>query len=581
MMPALVGWLIVFAILLSLGAPLIAEVEFRDPDDELRLQQVRDLLGGQSWFDLHQYRIDAASGGVAMHWSRVIDLPVAGIMLAMRPFLGPAGAELAALLAVPGLTLLTIMTLVGWIANRALGRGPTWCAVLALGFAAPVIVQMLPLRIDHHAWQIALALSAMAAFLDSNERRGGWVTGGALALWMAISFEGVPLSAWFIALLALGALYDGTLRTRLVAAIQSLAVVSAAVFLATRGVADLANHCDAIAPVHLAAFAWGALAIATPAAIWPQSRLALAAGLAAAGAGALAMIAIAAPQCASGSFEMLDPVVRSFWYERVMEGKPIFESPVHIIAQHIIPPVIGLWSAVALWRRSDGALARFWLFYALVLAGALVLGIAVARAASIPGALAAVPLGWRIFGWLSGLKRPANPFLRVGELAATAVLIFAVLMPVVPVLAFEQLVERPGTEKRYEKELSLSCSTRAASSALAALPRGNILAPLDFGPNIILNSQMGVLATGHHRGAPAMRQVIDAFSGDADNARATMRRNGLRYVIVCPKVQEMDLYRERAPAGFAAQLLDGRAPGWLRPVPLPREAGFKMWERVD
>lgn len=580
-LPVLVVWLLIYATLLSLGWSTITNLEFRDPDDELRLQQVRDLLAGQGWFDLTQYRIDSAAGGVAMHWSRLIDLPIAAIILLARPMLGAAGAELAALLAVPALTLLSIVALVGWMANRVLGRGSAWCAVLALAFAAPVIVQVLPLRIDHHAWQITCALGAMAAFLDSNERRGGWLTGAALAAWMAISFEGLPLSAWFIALLALGALCDAALRLRLIAAMQALAVVSAGLFLATRGIADLANHCDAIAPVHLAIFGWGALTITATATIWPRSRLALAAGLVAAGAGALGMIAQAAPQCITGTFDMLDPVVRSFWYERVMEGKPIFESPAHIIAQHTLPPLLGLVSAIALARRSQRPQARFWLFYALVLAGALALGIAVARAASIAGALAAVPLGWRIHSWLVGLRRPAQPVLRIAELAGTAMLIFVVLMPVVPALAIEKLVESPDKGPRYYKELALSCRAEKASEALAALPRGNILAPLDFGPTIILHSDMSVLATGHHRGAPAMRQVIDAFSGTPEDARAIMRRNRLVYVVVCPNVQEMDLYRERAPDGFAVHLLDGRAPAWLRPVPLPAASGLKMWEVAE
>jgi len=581
LLPVLMGWVVIYGALILMSWSVIGNLEFRDPDDELRLQQVRDLLAGQGWFDLTQYRIAAASGGVAMHWSRLVDLPIAAVILIARPLLGAAGAELAALLVVPALTLLSIVALVGWTADRALGRGPAWCAVLALAFAAPAIVQMLPLRIDHHAWQITCALAAMAAFLDSNERRGGWLTGGALAAWMAISFEGLPLSAWFIALLALGALYDAALRTRLVAAMQGLAVVSAGLFLATRGIADLVNHCDAIAPVHLAAFGWGALAITGAATFWPRSRLALLAGLFAAGAGALAMVAVAAPQCASGSFEMLDPVVRSWWYERVMEGKPIFESPAHIIAQHILPPLLGLWSAITLARRSQGPLARFWLFYALVLVGALALGVAVARSAAIAGALGAVPLGWRIHGWMTGLRRPRQPVLRLAELTAMAALIFLVLMPVVPALAIEKLALQDEDAPEYYKDLALSCNAAKASEQLRALPRAGILASLDFGPNILLNTDMSVLATGHHRGAKAMRQVIDAFSGAPDDALEIMRRNRLRYVVLCPDVQEMDLYRERAPNGFAVRLLEGRAPAWLRPIALPAASGLRMWKRVD
>ena len=52
-------------------------------DDAMRLVQVRDLLAGQGWFDLTQYRLNPPDG-VAMHWSRLIDLPIA-ILHPRRP----------------------------------------------------------------------------------------------------------------------------------------------------------------------------------------------------------------------------------------------------------------------------------------------------------------------------------------------------------------------------------------------------------------------------------------------------------------------------------------------------------------
>lgn len=577
----LIAWVVIYGGLLVMSQGTIVDLEFRDPDDQLRLQQVRDLLAGQSWFDLHQYRVDPAGGGVPMHWSRLVDIPIAGLMLLLRPLLGTAGAELVTLVAVPAFTLLAIVAITGWMATRVLPRGAAILSLAAMGFAVPVMLQVLPLRIDHHGWQIALFLAAMAAMLDPSERRGGWITGAALAAWMAISFEGLPLSAWIIAVLALFALWDAAARPRLVAAMFSLATTSAALFLATRGIADLANHCDAIAPVHLAIFAWGALAIGLANAWRPQSRVVLLAGLAGAGTGALALVAFAAPQCATGTFDMLDPVVRSFWYDNVQEGKTLFLSPWHLVAQHLLPSLVGLGVALALARKSDGPLRRWWLTCALVLAAGAVLAMAVSRSASYASALATLPLGYLIYSLLTGLKRSANPALRVGELLSVAALIFAILLPAVPTMALEKLVGARSADAAERPAMTIACKTSEAASAIAALPSGDILAPMDFGPDILVGSNRGVLATGHHRGAPAIRKVIDAFSGTPEEARRIMRANRLRYAIVCPKVQEMDLYRKRAPDGFAVRLLDGRALAWLRPVPLPAASGLKMWEVVE
>ena len=161
-----------------------------------------------------------------------------------------------------------------------------------------------------------------------------------------------------------------------------------------------------------------------------------------------------------------------------------------------------------------------------------------------------------------------------------AALIFSVLLPVMPVMGVESLFDNTIAEGA-NKDASLACSVRKAGNTIDLLPAGDILAPLDFGPNVLLNSNKGVLATGHHRGAKAMRDVIDAFIGTPAQARAIMHKHKLRYLMICPKVQEMDLYRKRAPKGFAAQLLDGQVPAWLRPVPLPAASGLRMWALAE
>ena len=48
--------------------------EAMSTDDAMRLVEVRDLINGQGWFDLRQYRLNPP--GVLMHWSRVIDFPL-------------------------------------------------------------------------------------------------------------------------------------------------------------------------------------------------------------------------------------------------------------------------------------------------------------------------------------------------------------------------------------------------------------------------------------------------------------------------------------------------------------------------
>src|SRR5260370_39180758 len=76
----------------TLAVPVIKDGVFdaMSTDDAMRLVEVRDLIAGQAWFDLAQHRLDPP--GVSMHWSRVIDAPLAALILLLRPLAGAAAA---------------------------------------------------------------------------------------------------------------------------------------------------------------------------------------------------------------------------------------------------------------------------------------------------------------------------------------------------------------------------------------------------------------------------------------------------------------------------------------------------------
>jgi len=197
----LLVWLGLCLLTLIINAKSIIDIQFPDPDDLLRLLQVRDWMAGQSWFDLHQYRIDPPAGA-AMHWTRLIDPPIAAVILALRPVLGQHLAELAALALIPLLTLGCVLALVARFARRMFGTEVGLFACLVLAISVPVLHQLRPLRIDHHGWQIVMALIALNAAFANNPRKGGTIAGLALAFWLTSSIEGLPLAAAHIGLFA-------------------------------------------------------------------------------------------------------------------------------------------------------------------------------------------------------------------------------------------------------------------------------------------------------------------------------------------------------------------------------------------
>ena len=57
-----------------------------DTDDNIRFVQVKDWLAGQGWYDLRQYRLNPPEGA-DIHWSRIVDLPIAALMLFFGAFM--------------------------------------------------------------------------------------------------------------------------------------------------------------------------------------------------------------------------------------------------------------------------------------------------------------------------------------------------------------------------------------------------------------------------------------------------------------------------------------------------------------
>ncbi|RYD87174.1 MAG: hypothetical protein EOP61_36095, partial [Sphingomonadales bacterium] len=163
-------WLLACAILLYIARANIAGLQMWDPDDYLRLQQVRDWLGGQSFFDITQYRIDPPDG-VTMHWSRIGDLPIAALILLLRPVLGPAVAELVAASAVPLLILGGSLSALALITARLAGRRAALVAAMLATTAPLILFHVMPLRIDHHGMQTMFGLFAVAACFDRNALR--------------------------------------------------------------------------------------------------------------------------------------------------------------------------------------------------------------------------------------------------------------------------------------------------------------------------------------------------------------------------------------------------------------------------
>ncbi len=221
-----------------------------DTDDNMRMSQVRALLAGQDWFDLRQYKLNPPYGA-NIHWSRLVDLPIAGIILALRPFVGGVDAERAAIAIAPMLPLLLLLFSLALTVRRLIDRRAYPLVFVALFFAGSAMGMFAPTRIDHHGWQLALLSLAVAGIADPKRARGGAVTGIASAMSLWIGLEMLIYIALAGAAMALFWITDPGERKRVSAYAVSLGGGTAVGFLVFASYANRLPVCDALSPVWL------------------------------------------------------------------------------------------------------------------------------------------------------------------------------------------------------------------------------------------------------------------------------------------------------------------------------------------
>lgn len=566
------AWLGVAAVLVVRTWTSIHEFQLADPDDVLRLVQVRDLLAGQNWFDLHQYRIDAPAG-VATHWSRLVDVPLALVILLLKPLVGQASAELAAAVIVPLLTLLCAMLLTARIARLLFNERTAYATCLVWIMALAAMAQLQPMRIDHHGWQIAAELAAINGLLSSSPKRGGRIIGIALAFGLSISLELLPFAALFAGVLGLKWLRDHGQRGWLVQMLASLALTSIGLFFLTRG-AVFDTHCDTVTPTYLIGFTLAALLTGLIARLDKTSTVLLIALLGGAALLTGATYLALTPTCLAGPFAALDPLVRQVWYNNVLEGLPVTRQELPNMVQMVVPPLAGLVVAGLCFLGSSNGRRERLRDFALVLAGSLGIALMVARFSGVAAAIATVPLGYAISEWL----RRASEM----KLAARLLVLPLILLVLVPGFAVGKLRNAfvsPAVNPQDEAPvLGRGCGLPASLPALQAMPPAKIFAPFEIGPALLLNTRHSVIATNHHRAATQMGDVIRAYTTDPAKAEAYVRQHQATYLIACADLVEARNYARMAPTGLMAQLLAGQAPTWLEPVPLPANAGsLRLW----
>jgi hypothetical protein len=546
-----------------------------DTDDNMRMMQVRALLNGQGWFDLRQHRMNPPFGA-NIHWSRLVDLPIAGLILGLRPMIGGAAAERWAVAIAPLLPYLLLLFSLALTARRLIDRRSYPVVFLALFFAGSTNGMFMPERIDHHGWQLALLAVCVAALADPKRVRGGITLGLATALSLAVGLEMIIYLAVAGAAVVLFWIQDADERERLRAYAVSLAGGTAFCFLIFASDANRAAVCDALSPVWLSdALLGGALlygmAWLSPLRWQRRLLLALYAG------GLIALYhAFTWPHCIQ-RLEGVSPEVERLWLSHVREARPIYKHGWRVAMLVVALPVSGAvgWAILAWLRRADRELLRRILGAAAPSFAASLLLLWQTRtgpAAQMMATVGAAALAWSLVPLVWNTRYSAIRI--VGTMLAVVVGVGAA----VPfVLNF--IPEKKPTP--YEASIGKAnrlCNSLWGYHPIALLPKGLVFTFIDLGPRMITVTHHDAVAGPYHRNGQQIADVMNAFRGDADQAHRLVAKYHSTYLMTCPNSSTTTIFMAEAPKGFYAQLEHGKVPAWLTPIALPKDSPFKIWK---
>lgn len=546
-----------------------------DTDDNMRMMQVRGLLHGQGWFDLRNYHLNPPIGA-NIHWSRLVDLPIAGIILLARPFVGGATAELIAAAVAPMIPYVVLLFGVALAARRLIDQRAFLLPIIAMIVAGLANGMFQPERIDHHGWQLALLSVSVAGLADPKRIRGGLTLGVTTALSLAIGLEMIIYLAIAGAAVALFWVADAAERKRAIAYAVSLGGSVAFCFLVFASYANRLAVCDALSPVWvsdlvLASALLMAIVLVSPA-DW-RLRLALAVG---AGAIIAAFHALVWPHCLS-RLEGVSPLVDYLWLSHVREARPVYQHGWQVATLVLALPITGTigWGVLAWRNRKDAELLRRTIGAAAPAIAAMLLlfwQIRTGPAAQVMAVVGSVAIIW-VFAPI--VERMKNAPLRTLAVVVVALVGFGAVVPLA--MNLSPVTKMTPREASIERANRL-CNFIGSYHPIALLPKGTVFTFVDLAPRLITLTHHDSIAGPYHRNGPQIADVMLAFRGSADQAHQIFAKYHSDYLLTCPNSSTTTIFTSEAPNGFYAQLESGQVPKWLTPIPLPENSPFKIWK---
>lgn len=569
-----------------------------DSDDVVHLVRVIDWLKGQDWFDPILHRL-APPEGVAIHYSRLAELPLAALVWPLHK-MGLSYTAAATLVAAIGpLVLLGVFFVaLRWVAEALVPRDWARFSAFPALFASPIMLQFSPGRVDHHGLSLIFMLMALGCIvrLMRDPAALKWALGGGffLAFGQAIALETLP---WLL-------LFSGWMGVWLTMKGKGLALpavlfgLSLYVFSYLFLAASVSQ--EAFYETNLLAFSWlyvliaGGIACAlvvvalASQAPWPWFRF-MAAVLS---VGVFGFVFLSAfPELSAGPYGGMNKELAEIILGNINEAASFFAkaSGYGDLLTYLPIPVLGLLASLWMAERARGDDVWPWTFLSLLIVAATFLVIVYqVRVAFYACLFSLVPL---TAFFREGLMRARETF-HGRKLAATELFLLLLVGPIVgvllPALADGRSFNKGVLLFPVKPTADRTCFPDGLiqmlnlPSTYGDRPR-LIMNSMNEGSTILFHTPHQALAAPYHTNVKGNLDSAHFFkTQNPQEAEKIVRARGAELVLMCGNLAR--LYRndpesahfgqdgspiESAEQTFAQQLVSGKTPSWLKRVEMP------------
>jgi len=594
-----------------------------DPDDVMRLHQVLAWLQGQGWYDLSVPRLSPGDHTV-LHWSRLVDLPIALLALPLKPFLGIFHALFVAALVVPLLWFVVLLILLIALARPFVGPDRAKMTSVMVLFAPLLLFCFTPGRVDHHGMQILIAGFGLLSLYHILEN----VQGRLFAVLAALTFSGgfwigaeiLPWAIVFIVCLGLGAAVQKE------AVARHAALFGTCLFAFTTILLPLALPFDAFSSRALSWFsptyaifaglAGTVLVLGWSAGTVVNNKAARFSLYALLGFGAGLVFFALVPGALNGPFADYNTFDSTVALDNIVEAKPLIRAfhinrfmPVTFLPfalaffRFLALPTVAFFVCLRMGLKANDGSRFLWFVQGAFLLTAILLSLFWQfRVGRFMELFSIVPLTFLLVSWWDNLRwglwdRPLF-WAEIG--------VFLVLGPL-PVVLLSSLVHQtplypnillfPAARAPNPCRLEPALQTLNDVQRIGVLPL-TIMNTSDSGPEILFATQHNVISGNYN---VTGNEDAYAFFSTLDDAEAlkTARKRKADLVLVCRKASPMYLGKDySSPQNTSLmtgkdgrlrftntdknqpiiqRLIQGKQPSWLKPIELFESSDYLLF----